>query len=237
MAHLVLADDSTTIQKVVESSFVGEDIAIHSFGDGALALDYLRAHPTTDVLLVDLSLHDIDGYELCQEVKNNPATAHIPVVLLVGALDSFDAEWARHCGYHSHLTKPFETSHLVSLVKKMLAKPSHSAPSRLLKGQSEPPGEGFLFPIPIETGNEESVFSLTTSQCRPSCGLLKRHLAPLKPALPVLSGPGPKAPFAEPRVSLNAEELDRIVGKVLERFPDELRRLVPEIVQDVLERL
>ena len=83
MPHLVLAYQNVTTHKVIKLSLARENIEVHSFGDGTQALEYTRAQPT-DVLLADLALSGKDGYELCNEVRKHPQTAHIPVVLLVG---------------------------------------------------------------------------------------------------------------------------------------------------------
>lgn len=238
MPHLVLADDSATIQKVVELSFSDENIEVHSFADGASALQYLRNHPA-DVLLADISLPLMDGYELCREVKQNPETAHISVILLAGTFEPFSVERAEEVGYHSHLTKPFETSRLVDLVKKLLAsirRPTQAETVKHERGRQIP---GLLFHIPLQEENgHDAAFSLTLFQCRPLFTPLKRHVmtAPHPKPEPAAAVADLETAKPESQLSLSAEEVDFLLRKVLDRLPDELRRMIPEIAREVLKR-
>ena len=171
MPHLVLAYTSPTTRKVVELSFTGEDIEVHAFGDAAQALEYTRAQPT-DVLLADIALPDMDGYELGSRLRKNPQTARTPAVLLVGSSDSLDVERAQDCGYTGFLRKPFETSRLVDLVKDLLDRSSRVPPADARKDEI-----GDL-PFHISAGREkgERIFPLTASQCGPGFRLLARQI-------------------------------------------------------------
>ncbi|MDA2927939.1 response regulator [Acidobacteria bacterium AH-259-G07] len=157
MPHLVLADDSPAIQKIIELSFADEEIEIHCFADSKSALEYVNTH-SADVLLADISLPGLDGYELCRVIRQNPSTARIPVVLLVGALQRFDVERAEQVGYNFQLTKPLGSSQLVDLIKN------------LLDASTSPP----------------ALFSLTPSQCRAIPPAYAREFSPpveSKPAI------------------------------------------------------
>ena len=80
MRRLVLADDSKTIQKVVALLFEEEDFEVHSFENGASALEHIRSRGA-DIVLADVSLPILDGYDLCREIKEDPRTSLLPVVL------------------------------------------------------------------------------------------------------------------------------------------------------------
>jgi len=119
MKSLLLADDSMTIQKVVELSFTDEDVQVTSVGNGRAALDSFWTS-RQDIVLADIVMPGEDGYEVCRQIKEkSPGT---PVVLLVGTFESFDEEQAASCRCDASLTKPFETSKLIRLVKELLAK-------------------------------------------------------------------------------------------------------------------
>ncbi len=193
MVRLVLADDNLTIQKVVELSFAEDDIEVHSFAEGESALEYLRNQPT-DVLLADVAVPLIDGYDLCRKVKRNPNTAHIAVVLLAGTFDPFDTKRAERAGCDGSLIKPFETSELVDLVKRLLG----SSPSPEMVRQAEP-RYGFekdsteKDSIRVLTRKEEqpASFPLMLGQLGPAFTPLGRdvdHLPPLQAVEPE-SGP------------------------------------------------
>jgi hypothetical protein len=63
-----------------------------------------------------------DGYEVCEQIKTNPETAHVPVLLLTGAFEPFDQERAARAGYDGSLAKPFEPETLIAKVKDLLAR-------------------------------------------------------------------------------------------------------------------
>ena len=129
---ILLADDSITIQKVIELTFSDEDFDVITVGNGRLALEKLpEVRP--DIVLCDIIMPEKDGYEVCEQIKTGAATAHIPVLLLTGAFEPFDQERAARAGYDGSLAKPFEPETLISKVKDLLAR----APAR--KAAPPPP--------------------------------------------------------------------------------------------------
>lgn len=117
---ILLADDSITIQKVVNLTFTDEGINVVTVGNGELALRKL-SEDTFDLVLADIFMPGRNGYEVCEFVKMTPQHADIPVVLLVGAFEPFDKSEAARVRADGHLTKPFESRILVETVKRLLA--------------------------------------------------------------------------------------------------------------------
>ena len=97
MQTLLLADDSVTIQRVIELTFADEDIQVVAVGDGDEAIARLEAAPP-DIVLVDVGMPGKSGYEVAGYVKASPRLAHIPVMLLTGAFDPIDQEKAKRAG-------------------------------------------------------------------------------------------------------------------------------------------
>ena len=131
---LLLADDSITIQKVVELTLSEEDFDVAVFGDGESALDACR-RIVPDIVLADVFMPKMDGYVLCGRIKGDPALRHIPVVLLAGTFENFDEARAAGVGADAHVTKPFESAELVSTVKRLAGRR---------------PAPGFLEAEPVE---------------------------------------------------------------------------------------
>ncbi|HYN86109.1 MAG TPA: response regulator [Pyrinomonadaceae bacterium] len=105
---LLLADDSPTIQKVVHLTFSDEGMEVTAVGTGAEALAEIeRSRP--DVVLADVHMPGVGGYELCERIKRDASLARIPVVLLVGAFEPFNEAEARRVGADEVLTKPFQS--------------------------------------------------------------------------------------------------------------------------------
>jgi len=105
---LLLADDSITIQKVVNLTFADEGIDVVTVGDGAAALAHLSSE-TPDILLADVNMPGPTGYEICEQLRANEATRGVPVILLVGSFEPFDEAEASRVGANAYLTKPFQS--------------------------------------------------------------------------------------------------------------------------------
>lgn len=122
MTHkLLLADDSVTIQRVIELTFADEDIDVTVVGDGQLAIERLDADPP-DIVLADIDMPKRDGYEVAAYIKSRPKLAHIPVVLLTGAFEQVDLARATTVGSSEVLAKPFEPQMVINKVKQLLGK-------------------------------------------------------------------------------------------------------------------
>jgi CheY-like chemotaxis protein len=124
---LLLADDSVTIQKVVGISFANEDIEITTVDNGRDAVAKAKAL-RPDVILADVVMPGMSGYEVCEAVKADPNLRHIPVLLLTGTFEAFDQARATAVGAAGHVAKPFEAQTLVDRVKQLLA--AAPAPAR-----------------------------------------------------------------------------------------------------------
>jgi CheY-like chemotaxis protein len=126
---LLLADDSVTIQKVVNISFASEDVTLVTVDNGDDALE--RAKETRpDLILADVVMPGKNGYEVCEAIKADPDLAHIPVLLLTGTFEAFDEERAARAGAAGHVAKPFEAQTLVSQVNRLLAEAPPPAAAR-----------------------------------------------------------------------------------------------------------
>lgn len=125
---LLLADDSVTIQRVIELTFADEDILVVAVSDGDQAIERLEAAPP-DIVLADVGMPGRNGYEVAQYIKTSPKLAHIPVLLLTGAFEPVDQAKAAEAGCDGVLAKPFEPQLVIGRVKELLAKPRHAAAS------------------------------------------------------------------------------------------------------------
>lgn len=118
---ILLADDSTTIQKVVSIIFADLDYRVISFGNGVDALEAAMAEKP-DIILADASMPGINGYELCDAVKKDPDLKGVPVVLLAGTFEPFDEQRASDVGSDGFLNKPFSSDGLLDRVAELLAR-------------------------------------------------------------------------------------------------------------------
>ncbi len=122
---ILLADDSVTIQKVVELTFMDEDFRVSAVSNGAEAIARL-SESKPDIVIADVHMPAAGGFEVCRRSKElYPA---VPVLLLVGTFEGFDADEAMRCGADGHLKKPFDSQELMRRVRELSASPSRSLP-------------------------------------------------------------------------------------------------------------
>jgi CheY-like chemotaxis protein len=124
---ILLADDSITIQKVVELTFSDGDYEVSAVNNGAKAIARL-AESRPDIILSDIIMPEKNGYEVCEYVKSHPEYRTIPVVLLTGTFEPFDPDRAEKAGCDAVVTKPFESQSLIHKVEELIAA-AQSAPS------------------------------------------------------------------------------------------------------------
>jgi len=122
VAKILVADDNSNIQKMVGLALKDQGIEVVAVGNGEAAVRKISdIHP--DLVLADVFMPVRNGYEVCQYVKSDPALAHIPVILLVGAFDPLDEQEAQRVGADGVLKKPFvPPDPLISMVKSALAR-------------------------------------------------------------------------------------------------------------------
>ncbi len=124
---LLLADDSVTIQKVVGISFASEDVVLVTVDNGTAAVAKAK-ELRPDIVLADVVMPGLNGYEVCRAIKAAPNLRHVPVLLLTGTFEAFDEAKAREVGADGHITKPFEAQALVDTVNARLAAAAPKAP-------------------------------------------------------------------------------------------------------------
>ena len=122
---ILLADDSVTIQKVVELTFMGQDYQVVAVSDGTTAVTRL-SELKPDLVIADVHMPGENGYEVCRQAKQiHPG---IPVLLLVGTFEPFDQERATSVGADSHLKKPFDSQDLLQQVDRLISEAQGRAP-------------------------------------------------------------------------------------------------------------
>src|SRR5213593_3575461 len=145
---ILLADDSITIQKVVELTFSDGDYEVTAVNNGAKAIAKL-GEMRPDIILSDIIMPEKNGYEVCEFVKSHPEYRTIPVVLLTGTFEPFDPDRADKAGCDAVVTKPFESQSLIHKVEELIehakgqAPAAASAPAAPAESPFAPPADAF----------------------------------------------------------------------------------------------
>ncbi|MDX1999003.1 MAG: response regulator [Thermoanaerobaculia bacterium] len=114
---ILLADDSVTIQKVIELTFMDDDYRVVAVSNGDEALAKLEgARP--DIVLADVHMPGTNGYGVARRAKER--WPGVPVLLLVGTFEPFDEAEARACGADGFMKKPFDSQELQQRVELLI---------------------------------------------------------------------------------------------------------------------
>jgi two-component system cell cycle response regulator DivK len=126
---VLVVDDFPDNREMYSEYLAFEGYRVIQAADGEEALNAAFAH-LPDVILMDLSLPDVDGWEATRRLKADARTKKIPVMALTGHALAGHAQGARDAGCDAFITKPCLPEDLVTQVKKLLAARSKPAPSK-----------------------------------------------------------------------------------------------------------
>ncbi|MEE9172923.1 MAG: response regulator [candidate division NC10 bacterium] len=155
-AQVLVADDSATIQKVVELTLSRAGVELIQARSGKEALQKAR-DLKPDLMLIDHSMPDQSGQELCAEVRQDPGLKDVPIILMAAALEPVDEAAIRGAGASDVVTKPFESQTLIDKVKQLLLAPI--APAVTAQPSMAPfPGDEMV--VGAETLTGETSFAL-----------------------------------------------------------------------------
>jgi|GEM_PF-1001837 len=127
-ATILVVDDSPTIRKLVSMTLESRGYCVVVACDGVDGLAKMQ-EGLPDLILSDISMPRLDGYQFCKVVKTNKETKHIPVIMLSGNDGLFDKVRGKMAGSSNYITKPFEPNHLVKEIEKFVKTDRAAAPA------------------------------------------------------------------------------------------------------------
>ena len=116
---ILLADRSSSVERLIVGVLAEEEFEVVAVTDGYAAERSLN-ESQPDLVLADVFLVGKSGYDLCCSIKQDPRFAGLPVILLVGSFEPFDAAAAARMGADGKLTKPIEPAGLLDMVRRFL---------------------------------------------------------------------------------------------------------------------
>lgn len=224
---ILLADDSTTIRKVVELTFCDTDIRVEAVDNGNDALERL-VDLQPDLILADVGMAEPSGYEICRHVKSSQRP--VPVVLLAGTFEPFDETRAAACGADGHVIKPFQSAALVRQVTELLDRSERAveAPPQPPIAESPEVVERALGEMsPVSDAYEEPEARDDSAELEPLAEIPEE----------ARRAEGEKRP-ARPDTVLTPDQLDAVARAVAERLTgDALREIAWEVVPQLAETI
>ena len=113
--RILVADDSITIQKIVAMAFENQGAEVEGIGNGQEAFDKIHDFKP-DIILADVDMPGLDGFQLSQKIKSTPDLAHIKILLLASDFEDFDDVQFKKCLADNHISKPFKSDNIVKMV-------------------------------------------------------------------------------------------------------------------------
>ena len=118
-ASVMVVDDSLTVRKIAGRLQARHGYNVLTAKDGVDALEQL-GDVIPDVMLLDIEMPRMDGYELAEHVRADPRLKHIPIVMITSRAGQKHRKKAREAGANAYLTKPYQEADLVAQVGAML---------------------------------------------------------------------------------------------------------------------
>ncbi|MFQ5835199.1 MAG: PleD family two-component system response regulator [bacterium] len=119
MKKILIADDRSEVVELVKVTLEGEGYRTIDASDGREALEKIRKEKP-DLILLDIVMPKMDGFEVLSKVKKDPKTKEIPIVMLTAQGQKVDQEKGRRLGARDYIIKPFSPSHLLNKIEEIL---------------------------------------------------------------------------------------------------------------------
>ena len=248
--RILVAEDSTTMRKVLEMTFAGEGVELLAVENAEQALKQGKQFGP-NVAFVDVSLPDIDGYELARAIKADSVLSGTPVVLMASQQNPYDESKGSEAGVDAHILKPFDSQDAIDTARRLTGEvvpavsdkpPVHATAS----AQGAPP------PLPRKAPSMPVATGAVSSRAPASTPTHSGSSSP-KPAIPTAPPPvrsvaprigngmaaigerlaalGLTQPQIDGVLKLSAEVIERVVWEVV---PDLAETMIREELQRLL---
>lgn len=118
MPKILVVDDDLTVTQLLEALLTMEGHEPAALNDSTKAMDMIKTfHP--DMILLDLMMPDLNGFDLCEILRQDPEYAGIPVMVVSALDDPASREKALQCGAMDYITKPFDVDFLLRKIKEL----------------------------------------------------------------------------------------------------------------------
>jgi twitching motility two-component system response regulator PilG len=118
---ILVVEDEESLLKLESILFTSKGYAVTGARDGKSALEAIAAE-RPDLVVLDIMLPDLDGFDICRAIKDNPETCNLPVIMLTAKKSSLDLERGRLAGADAYITKPFKSVKVLEVIEGLLGK-------------------------------------------------------------------------------------------------------------------
>lgn len=123
MSTVLVVEDSVTQRQMISDLLKesGLNASVISVGDGVEALEQIK-NQCPDIVVLDIVMPRMNGYEVCRQLKTDPNTENVPVIMCSSKGEEFDKYWGMKQGADAYIAKPFEPTELIGTIKQLLRK-------------------------------------------------------------------------------------------------------------------
>ena len=117
--NILLVDDDKDLTAVMELKLGKDGFKVQIASDGESAIKWIRAK-TPDLVVLDVNLPDMSGMDVCKEIRIDPRSSHVPVIMLTARDEEIDRVLGLEFGADDYITKPFNTREVILRIKSVL---------------------------------------------------------------------------------------------------------------------
>ncbi len=118
--RILIVEDEESLLKLESILLTSRGYEVKGVADGRSALESI-ASSKPDLVLLDIMLPEMDGFEVCRQIKGNEATRHIPVIMLTAKKSREDMVRGEQVGADWYITKPFKSAMVIETIQRFLA--------------------------------------------------------------------------------------------------------------------
>jgi twitching motility two-component system response regulator PilH len=119
MSEILLVEDSQVQREIICDLLRNNGIKVTIAKDGVEALEHIQSS-NPDLVVLDIVMPRMNGYEVCRRLKSDPKTKNVPVVMCSSKGEVFDRYWGMKIGADAYVVKPFDTVELLATIKQLL---------------------------------------------------------------------------------------------------------------------
>lgn len=119
MITVLIVDDSPSLRQILIELLEKRGINVLEAASGMEAQEQIEKQ-IPDLVITDLIMPQMNGYELCRWIKNNPSTQDVPVLICSTKSEEFDRYWGMKQGADAYMTKPFQPAEMLQTIKFLL---------------------------------------------------------------------------------------------------------------------
>jgi twitching motility two-component system response regulator PilH len=119
MSTVLVVEDSPTQRELIIDTLKSSGLKVTVANDGMEALEYMQVS-CPDIVVLDIVMPKMNGYEVCRKLKTDPKTQNVPVIMCSSKAEEFDRYWGMKQGADAYIVKPFQPKELVATIKQLL---------------------------------------------------------------------------------------------------------------------